>query len=192
MSERLLPDFKINPIGRISNEFLKNGIHSFKDASEWVKLLPYSRNPNKEDLITLFSDNCGTCSTKHALLKQLCIENDFQDIELVMGLFKMNGKNTPRISETLRKNNLDYIPEAHNYLKYCGKILDYTKPASDPPDFAYDLIEELVIAPYQISSYKIAYHKNYLKYWLNSNPQIKMTEEELWEVREACIRALSL
>jgi phosphoglycolate phosphatase-like HAD superfamily hydrolase len=189
--EDLLPDFKIQPTGPVSTEFLKREIHSFQEAGDWIRMLPYGRNTNKDDLQTVFSDNCGTCGTKHALLKQLCIENDFQGIELVIGLFKMNGNNTPKVSETLRKNGLDFIPEAHNYLKYCGRILDYTGPTFDPSVYGDDVLEELPIGPEQISAYKVNYHRNFLKGWLHSNAQIRMTETELWTVREECIKDLA-
>jgi phosphoglycolate phosphatase-like HAD superfamily hydrolase len=191
VGEDLFPDFIIQPVGQISSEFLKRRITTFKEAAEWVRQLPYGRNNNKDSLVTLFSDNCGTCSTKHALLKKLCLENNFQGIELVIGLFKMNGKNTPEVSTTLRKHGLEFIPEAHNYLKYYGKIIDCTKPTFNPSEFVDDLIEELTIMPDQISSFKVEYHKNYLKNWLRSNSYIKMTDEELWTIREACIKDLA-
>jgi len=79
---------------------------------------------------------------------------------------------------------LEFIPEAHNYLKYRNTIFDYTKADSKPSDFENDLIEELEILPEQISSFKVKYHKRYLQNWLDKNPQIEFNLEELWKVRE--------
>jgi len=76
---------------------------TFKSATDFVANLNYGRNVNKDDLKTLFDDNCGTCSTKHALLKTLADENGFNEIKLVIGIFKMNSENTNEISETLKK-----------------------------------------------------------------------------------------
>ena len=183
-------NFEIKSIDRISQEFVKRNILDFQQAVNFIKHLPYSRNKNKEDLVSLFTDNCGTCSTKHALLKQLAIENDFKGLKLIVGLFKMNTKNTPEISKTLEANNIEYIPEAHCYLKYNSLIIDCTKENSQPSDFVDDLIEEMEINPKQITEDKVTYHKNYLKNWLLENRQITFTLNEFWAIREQCIYEL--
>ncbi len=173
---------------------MENTIFTFSDAITFVKQLPYKRNPNKNDLTTLFSDNCGTCSTKHALLKQLIDENqantDFSEIKLMLGIFKMNAKNTPQIAEILSKNNLDYIPEAHNYLKFKDKNFDFTKSSSKPTNFEFDLLEELEISPHQITEFKVNYHKNYLTNWLQNieNKYLNIDFNALWIIREQCIQ----
>jgi|ERR1700741_1597679 len=187
----ILPDFRIRSTGKISEGFIKKDILSFKEAADWVRSLPYGRNADKNDLTTVFSDGCGTCSTKHALLKQLAIENDFEGLQLVIGLFKMNGNNTPEAAAALARHGLSYIPEAHNYLKYNDAILDYTKPTFDPAGFVNDIIKEIEIMPDQIADFKVTFHKDYLNGWLGSNPGIKLTLSELWSVREECIRDLA-
>jgi len=181
-------NFPIKSKEKISRRFLARGITSFDEAAHYIQQLPYGRNANKNDLTTIFSDNCGTCSTKHALLKSLATENNFNDLQLMLGLFKMNGKNTPRIVATLQKYGLDYIPEAHNYLRYKNEILDFTFINSKPSDFEDDLIEEIEIAPNQIADFKVAYHKEHLSHWLTQNNQIKYSLNELWAIREECIK----
>ncbi|MBI3233912.1 MAG: hypothetical protein HYZ42_07700 [Bacteroidetes bacterium] len=110
------PNFDITSSGQISHEFLNRGIVTFEQAANYIQLLPYRRNVDKKDISCVFRDYCGTCSTKHSLLKQLASENNFDGITLILGLFKMNGTNTPKVSKTLARYHLDYIPEAHNYL----------------------------------------------------------------------------
>ena len=184
-------DFEIEPNGEISKTFLYQNILTFKDATIFIKELKYGRNENKNDLTSIFNDNCGTCSTKHAILKKLADENNYSDIKLILGIFKMSASNTKKIKETLEKNNLDYIPEAHNYLKYENEIFDFTSSNSKTSDFEYDLLEEIEILPNQITSFKVDYHKNYLQKWLNENNEIKLTLDELWRIREKCIENLS-
>ncbi len=184
------PDFIVKPKGKISEAFLKNGILTFRQATKFIQNLPYGRNSNKNDLASLFTDNCGTCSTKHAILKQLADENNFTDIILICGLFRMNSQNTPEISSTLNKHGLVFIPEAHNYLKYKNQILDFTKPDADAIDFIDDLIEEIEILPHQITDYKVTYHKKYLEKWLENNTNIKLSLTDLWTIREQCISDL--
>lgn len=103
----------------------------------------------------------------------------------------MNGKNTPKIKSVLENHNLEYIPEAHNYLKFKNQILDFTKRSSSENDFINDLLEEIEIEPHQINQFKIEFHRNYLKNWLDQNPQIPYSLDELWKIREECIEALS-
>jgi hypothetical protein len=125
------------------------------------------------------------------LLKQLADENNFGGLKLIAGLFKMSGRNTPEIEATLKRHKLEYIPEAHCYLKFNSTVLDFTKPHSDPRGFTGDLIGEREISTGQITDYKVAFHKSYLATWLTNNTQIKLEPDELWEIREQCIRDLT-
>ncbi|MFD2909510.1 hypothetical protein ACFSX9_12290 [Flavobacterium ardleyense] len=186
-----LPDFEIKQNGEISKEFLSQNIYTFKDATVFIKKMKYGRNENKSDLKTIFSDNCGTCSTKHSILKKLADENNYSEIKLILGIFKMNSLNTYEIRETLKINRLEYIPEAHNYLKYKNEIYDFTKTDSKPSDFENELLEEIEILPNQITTYKVDYHKAYLEKWLNENRKIEFTLNDIWKVREECIKNLT-
>src|ERR1700740_2919474 len=117
-------DFDITSSSFISVAFREKGIHSFRKACDYVKQLPYRRNSDKTYLLCVFTENCGTCSTKHALLKQLAEENNATDIKLVLGIFKMNGSNTPAVKQILDEAGLNHIPEAHNYLKAKNEVID--------------------------------------------------------------------
>jgi hypothetical protein len=186
-----LPDFKIVSAANISSAFKKNNIHSFAGAVEFIRDLPYKRNSDKNDLTTVFSDNCGTCSTKHAILKKLADENNFQGVELMLGVFRMNKINTPKVSETLLQNDLEYIPEAHNYLRFEDQVWDFTARSWISAGFLSDLLEEIVIEPEQITDFKVAYHKEYLNKWLSENAEISYSLHEIWQIKEQCIRDLS-
>ncbi|MFM2213782.1 MAG: hypothetical protein RL427_1045 [Bacteroidota bacterium] len=185
------PNFEIKPCGEISNEFLKRGISTFQAACQFIASLPYGRNLDKTDLITIFSDHCGTCSTKHAILKTLAQENELEGITLVLGIFKMDVQNTPAIAKTLKRYNLEFLPEAHTYLKFENEIMDFTKSNSSASDFESSLLMELAIAPNQISNYKVAFHKAFLNQWLVENPALEYDLDALWSIREQCIQDLS-
>lgn len=197
-------NFNIVSDQEISQLFKQNHCSDFYSASEFIRNLPYRRNINKDNLATVFSDGCGTCSTKHALLKTLAEENNQPDFKLILGIFKMNGSNTPKIKSVLealrepqsdkrepQSGNLDYIPEAHNYLKFKNQILDFTKKNSSENDFIDELLKETEIQPHQINQFKIEFHKDYLKKWLLEHPEIPYSLDELWKIRELCIQALS-
>ncbi len=190
-------NFDIVSDQEISQLFKQNNCFDFYSASEFIRNLHYRRNLNKDNIATVFIDECGTCSTKHAVLKLLAEENNQSDFKLILGIFKMNGNNTPKIKsvlETLREpqsDKLEYIPEAHNYLKFKNQILDFTKKNSSENDFINDLLEEIEIQPHQINQFKIEFHKNYLKKWLSEHREIPYSLDELWNIRELCIQALS-
>ena len=185
-------EFEITATGPISEKFLAQNNFTFSQAATYVRQLPYRRNKNKADLASIFTDGCGTCSTKHAILKVLADENGYKDLRLMLGIFRMSLTNTPKISTTLRKHRLEYIPEAHNYLKWKNQTLDYTHKTSKPTDFISDLIEEIEIEPHQIIDFKVAYHKQFLARWLNQNPALNLTLSKLWAIREDCIVDLSI
>lgn len=184
-------NFDIQSASPVSGHFLDEGIRNFHQAALFIRDLPYGRNADKKNLTTVFTDGCGTCSTKHALLKLLCEENNFADVKLILCLFRMSASTTPEIARTLAKYNLSYIPEAHNYLRYGGQILDFTKPGFPIPDFEDHLIEEIEIEPDQITDFKVSYHKNYIDTWLSQNPETPYSPAELWAIREECIQDLS-
>lgn len=185
------PNFDITSNSQISHEFINREIVNFEQAASYIQRLPYRRNLDKNNELSVFNDNCGTCSTKHTVLKKLADENNFDGISLILGLFRMNGINTPKVSKTLAKHNLDYIPEAHNYLRYGNRILDYTSEYFTISNFESDIIEEIPINVNQITDFKITYHKQYLQNWILFYHQSNFTMEDLWMIREQCINDLS-
>ena len=182
-------DFQLTSGGAITSAFLERGISGFAAAMDYVKMIPYGRNHDKTHLLSVLSDHCGTCSTKHALLKLLADENGRQDIKLMLCLFRMNAHNTPAISGILQSHGLDHIPEAHNYLRWERQIFDVTFPGTHSTIFVKELISEVEIEPQQITGFKVNFHKEYLRNWLK-NTAANITMDELWEIREACIKRL--
>ena len=184
-----LPDFTITAEGSITSEFLSRNILTFFEALDFIRQMPYGRNPNKDDLTSVFSDGCGTCSTKHAVLKCLLDEHQLHEFKLMVGIFKMNGANTPKVADTLRKNMLEFIPEAHCYIRYQNEIIDVTNPRSTPAGFVNELLQEMEISANQISEYKVNFHKRFLEEWLLQN-RIPLALDEIWKIREECISNL--
>lgn len=180
-------DFKIEKKGVVSSFFLSLDITSFSEGCVYVRSLPYKRNSNKEDLCIVLKERFGTCSTKHALLRELAGEHGRKEVKLMLGIFKMSTLNTPSVKDILLKYKLEYIPEAHNYLRVAGKIVDCTKTGFGPDNFASDLISEIEILPTQTASFKVDYHKKFLEEWLIVQKEPKQNLDELWEIREKCI-----
>ncbi len=183
-------NFPIIADGKVSTAFRERGITDFSGAIEWVTDLPYGRNADKQNPVTVFDDGCGTCGTKHALLKQLADENSAEDVQLILCVFKMSRENTPSIKTILDKYGLPYMPEAHNYLRVGGEIVDATKRNWSVLQFLDDVIWEQEIQPDQITGFKVSHHKHVLSEWLAEHPEIPYTLTELYAIREQCIAAL--
>lgn len=184
-------DFMIDTVtGPVSKAFQNLGIQTFQQASDWVKELPYRRNKNKNNGLAIFDELSGTCSTKHALLKRLADENGSSELRLMLGIFTMNAKNTPAVKAILKKYDLEYIPEAHNYLRAYNYILDCTGIGVNETKFELDILIETEISPDQITEFKVQYHRDYLNLWIEEN-QISYALDELWSIREECIVAIA-
>jgi hypothetical protein len=178
-------NFEIENNGEVSNEFLNIGISNFKHACNYISEIQYKRNLNKKEVLCVFKDQAGTCSTKHATLRKLALENNHPEVKLILGIFKMDKHYAPKIESTLSQNQLDYIPEAHNYLKIENQYVDFTKPDSKYSNFENKLLEEHEIEFDQIHEHKIEIHKNYLKNWIKHHHHFDL--DSIWKIREKCI-----
>jgi hypothetical protein len=111
-------------------------------------------------------------------------------VELMLGIYKMNYKNTPGIGNILVENHIEYLPEAHCYLKINGQRKDFTQPSSNMQNIEPDLLEEQIISANQVSKYKVSYHKNFLRNWLKKS-DLDLSFDALWGIREQCIERLT-
>ena len=164
-------------------------LDKFHLATNHVLHLPYRRNSSKEDLSLVLIEACGTCSTKHAALVQLALENDFQNLKLVLGIYQMNEANTSGVGKVLDVYQLNYVPEAHVYLKYEGNRIDITRTVESEASAFDVLLLEKEIQPNQIGSFKVNLHRDFLNQW-RKEQGLEMSLEELWRIREDCIHAL--
>lgn len=183
-------EIKLLHKGKLSKRLLELEVFSFYDAIEFVKKLPYGRTTDRANPDLVLEELKGTCSTKHAVVKKIAIEQGIGNVKLYLCLFKMNNINTPVLRTTLRCNNLKYIPEAHCILKYKGEFIDVTNATSSYSNIRGDVLELIEIQPEQIGQFKISYHQEYLKNWLKQE-DIPFSFNELWAIRECCISQLS-
>jgi hypothetical protein len=176
--------------GILSKRLLELEVFTFLDAIQFVKSLPYGRTSDRSNPDLVLKELKGTCSTKHAVLKKIAIEQSYDEVRLFLCLFKMNGNNTPKLSGILNKYNVQYIPEAHCVLKIDNDFIDVTNAASNYDNLKDDVLELIDIQPEQIGAFKVNYHQTYLKKWLEEN-NTEYTFDEFWTIREECINVLS-
>lgn len=173
----------------LTQDIVESGLVSWDDLVRSVRRFHYGRNANREDVTLVWRERKGTCSSKHAFLKHVASLNDWSQVELFMGIYKMNRINTPGVGEVMAKHGIHYIPEAHCYLKVNGEPLDCTSVNADFERIRPDLLEEQEITPHQVAEYKVNVHKEFLKEWLIQST-LSISFDELWTVREECIKAL--
>ena len=187
----MLPNFNINAGSTIADLFLKKGVSTFHKAIETIHNLPYGRVDNPTDIGNVITQEKGTCSTKHATLKALAVEHGFNDIELTLAFYAMNGKNTSGIDKVLDSYELSYMLEAHCFLSYKGAIYDYTFPNNNTTEWQDSVITHKTIEAHQIGNFKKEYHKRAIKEWVERD-NLSYSKEQLWSIREECIAALAL
>lgn len=181
------PAVRIEARGDVSTRVRELGIVDLRKAVRFVRNLPYGRPADPENPLAVLDERVGTCSTKHALLARLCAEQDVTDVRLTLGVYEMDGRNTPGVGPVLDAHGLDAIPEAHCYFRYGGSRFDFTRSSSDGAPIERFLHEE-TIDPAQIGDYKERVHRAFLAEWSES---LDRDPEGLWAIREECIAALS-
>lgn len=181
--------FNFNSDDDLTNLVRSKAINNWNDIIEFTRDIPYGRNLNRKDFSLVLKENRGTCSSKHSFLKKLAELNKLDNVKLMIGMYKMNHLNTPKIEATLLDKKLEYIPEAHCYLKINNTRIDVTHRNADIEHLMNDIIEEIEIKPEDVDTFKVDYHKNFLKKWINEEG-IKLSFDEIWEIREKCIQKL--
>ena len=181
-----LPTFTLSPSGELGGRFLSSGLLDYRDAARYVRGLPYGRNSDRASHRLVLEEERGTCSTKHALLAALAREHG-EPVYLFLGIYEMDGGNTPGVGEVLARHGLASVPEAHCYLVYRGNRVDLTR-AGEPTAPTVDFLHEERIEPGQIGSYKVEKHRSFVCEWAAER---ELEFGRVWRVREECIRALS-
>jgi hypothetical protein len=183
-----LPDAPIRAPGEVSRAFANAGIASYREAARFVRELPYGRNASRTDPLIVMRERRGTCSTKHALLARLAAELTLP-VQLAIGMYEMDERNTPGVGAVLARYGLRAVPEAHCYLVYEGTRVDVTRAIDSPADEMRMLAEE-IIAPDQIGEYKIGRHREFMADWIERE-MLNYELNRLWSIREECIASLS-
>ena len=175
------------PLSTLAKSLLLN---DWETLVHHIKHLPYGRNANRDDFSLVLKEQQGSCSSKHALLKAIALENNWDHIKLVLAIFKMNSQNIAKLSPVLDKHQVAFIPEAHCYLQVNDTFLDITNANSNFLKIEQDIIETQFIEPHQVVDYKVEYHKRFLKSWLESTLS-QYSFEDFWSIRDQCITTLS-
>lgn len=184
-----LPEKQLIASGDASAQFLALGIEEYRAGARFINQLPYGRNADRADFRLVLPERRGTCSTKHALLAVLAMEQRLP-VHLTLGIYEMNERNTPGVGAVLSRHGLAFVPEAHCYLIYDGARIDVTRSSVSPSEPIARFLHEEMISPAQIGDYKVAMHQAWMRQWV-AREMPPRDFEQVWKIREECIAALS-
>lgn len=122
----VFPNAVIKTAGPVSDKFLSLGINGFIDACRYVHELPYGYNSNRDDLMILFKEKLGSCTTKHAVIATLAEESGLS-IEKAIGIYAMTEEIVTGTGKILARYGLPYVPMLHCFLVYGGYRVDLTE-----------------------------------------------------------------
>lgn len=185
----MIPTFKIIDLGPVSKAFLERGIDDFSNACLHVQALPFARNENPIDFLSVLSEEKGTCSTKHALLATLALENGREDIELMVGIFLMNEETHPQLKSIFEADEIIGVPENYAFLRCGQQRFDFSNSNWSLVDYEHRIVREQRCDPGQMHDWKPMIHKHYIGGWLKRQ-QLERSEEEIWSLREKCLAQL--
>ena len=122
----VFPNPKIAGRGILSQQFLDLGVTTFWIACEYIHRLPYGYNSDRNDIMILFKDGYGTCSTKHAVIAVLAEELAIPVVRM-FGIYAMKEDLVTGTNHILARYKIPYVPMIHCFLAYGFHWVDLTE-----------------------------------------------------------------
>jgi hypothetical protein len=119
----VFPDKAIVDNGPISETFLRMGINDLHHACRYVHELPYGYNSDRDDLMILFKERMGSCTTKHAVIGTLAAELEI-NMDKHIGIYAMTEALVTGTKKILDRYELAYLPMVHCFLVFEGQRVD--------------------------------------------------------------------
>jgi hypothetical protein len=190
-SLNVFPDRAITGAGPVSKAFLDLGIRSFRQACRYVHELPYGYNWDRDDLMILFKEKMGTCSTKHAVIGVLAAELGLP-ITRGVGIYAMTEAVVTGTNKILTEYRLPYVPMIHCFLEHGDHRVDLTEGNRNGKnksidDFLFaDRVEPTISAKDEYLIYRKALNEVILK-----RPELEGTEiKRVLHAREEGLKLL--
>jgi hypothetical protein len=188
---RVFPERAISADGPISAEFNALNIRSFQEACRYVHGLPYGYNSDRDDLMILFKEKMGTCTTKHAVIASLAAELGLP-ITRGVGIYAMTEAIVTGTDKILTEYSLPYVPMIHCFLEYENHRVDLTegnRNGKNRPidDFLYrERVEATIFAKDEYMIYRRALSEVILK-----RPELKGADiKRILHAREEGLKLL--
>ena len=159
-SYKVFPNSLIQSKGMISEKFISLGIKTFWDACKYVHELPYGYNSTTEDILILFEEGYGSCTTKHAVIATLAEELGIA-VHKMIGIYGMNEEIVTGTNHILEKYHLPYLPMIHCFLIYDLYRVDLTEGNNNGKNHSLEefLFTEKVIPNFSEKDEYLLYRK---------------------------------
>jgi hypothetical protein len=122
----VFPEKSIQDAGAISSVFVGLGITRFYEACRYVYELPYGYNSDRDDLMILFTEGFGSCTTKHAVIATLAEELDLPVFKHI-GVYAVTETLVTGTAKILEKYRVPYLPMVHCFLVYENHRVDLSE-----------------------------------------------------------------
>jgi hypothetical protein len=167
------------------------GIHHFIDACRFVQELPYGYNSNRDDLMILFKENFGSCTTKHAVIATLAAELGLP-IGKAIGIYAMTEEIVSGTSKILDRYGLPYVPMLHCFLVHGDHSVDLTEGNHNGKNRPIDdfLFTEKVIANITAKDEYLVYRKALKERILFRNEMKGIDIKRILKAREEALSLL--
>ena len=166
----VFPNPTIDKKGIISEKFISLKIRNFWDACSYVHQLPYGYNSTTDDILILFKEGYGSCTTKHAIIATLAEELNIPVYKMV-GIYAMNEEIVTGTHNILEKYHLPYLPLIHCFLVYDSYRVDLTEGNNNGKNRSLEefLFTERVIPNFSEKDEYLLYKTALEKHILNRN-----------------------
>lgn len=125
-SYTVFPDRNITDKAPIGQIFTGLDVGTFHKACRWVHQLPYGYNSDRDDLMILFKEKMGSCTTKHAVIATLAAELELP-VHKNVGIYAMTEALVTGTQKILARFGLPYIPMIHCFLDCQGHRVDLSE-----------------------------------------------------------------
>jgi hypothetical protein len=112
--------------GILSEKFISLKIKTFWDACTYIHDIPYGYNSTTDDILIIFKEVYGSCTTKHAVIATLAEELNIP-VHKMIGIYAMNEDIVTGTNLILDKYHLPYLPMIHCFLIYDSFRVDLTE-----------------------------------------------------------------
>lgn len=146
----VLPDKAIES-GAVSDRFISLGIYRFLDACRYVHHLPYGYNSDRDDLMILFEEKMGSCTTKHAIIASLAEEASLP-VAKKIGIYAMTEAIVTGTDKILKRYGLPYVPMVHCFLAFDRYRVDLTEGNNNGKNRSIDNFLHVEQVPANISA----------------------------------------
>ncbi len=184
-----------NPIitnkGIISPTFINLGINTFWDACKYVHDVPYRYNSTTEDILILFKEGFGSCTTKHAVIATLGEELNIPVYKMI-GIYAMTEDIVTGTNLILEKYHLPYLPMIHCFLIYDSYKVDLTDGNNNGKNRSIEefLFTEKVIPNFSEKDEYLLYRKALKNHILNRKEMKGTTMNDILHARSEGITLL--